>query len=97
MQVVIYKAPHGRQEVVDITNVNKEDEEFFNTNNIVISMEEVGGDFVVYADTGYENEDGDPEEFIEIAQGRSCEDVLNALRISCEEFLSSVDKRSYGW
>tara|TARA_Y100000114_G_C11764120_1_gene332316 strand:- start:18780 stop:18989 length:210 start_codon:yes stop_codon:yes gene_type:complete len=41
MKVVIYKAPHGRQEVVDITNVNKEDEKFFNTNNIVISMEEV--------------------------------------------------------
>ena len=34
-----------------------------------------------------ENEDGDPEEFIEIAQGRSCEEVLRVLRGYCEEFL----------
>lgn len=88
MKVTFYKAPNGIQEVIDITKVYPEDEEFFIENSVVISMEELVGDFVVYADTGIENEDGDPEEFIEIAQGRSCEDVLKALRVSCEEFLS---------
>lgn len=89
MKATFYKAPNGKQEVVDITKIYPEDEAFFTKNNISISMEELCGDYVVYADTGYENEDGDPEEFIEIAQGRSCPEVLKALRISCEEFLNA--------
>jgi len=88
MKVTFYKAPNGVQEVIDITKVYPEDEKFFIENGVVVSMEELGGDFVVYADTGIENEDGDPEEFIEIAQGRSCEDVLKALRVISEEYLS---------
>ena len=90
MKVTFYKAPHGKQETIEIVHVYEEDEKFFVKNGITISMEQLGGDFVVYADTGLENEDGDPEEFIEIAQGRSCEDVLKALRIYCEEFLRSL-------
>ena len=89
MQVTFYKPPHCDKVVMDITHVHPEDEKFFIENGISISMEELAGDFVVYADTGYENEDGDPEEFIEIAQGRSCPEVLKALRISCEEFLNA--------
>lgn len=87
MKATYYKAPNGHKETIDITKVYPEDEVFFVENNITISMEELGGDFVVYADTGRENEDGDPEEFIEIACGRSCEDVLKSLRVLCEEFL----------
>lgn len=90
MEVTFYKPPHGDEVIMDVKHVNPEDEKFFIDNDISISMEELGGDFVVYADTGYENEDGDPEEFIEIAQGRSCEDTLKALRVVCEEFLSNV-------
>ena len=89
MKVTFYKAPNGILETIDITKVYPEDEVFFLENGITISMEDVGGEFVVYADTGYENEDGDPEEFIEIAQGRKCEDTLKALRIYCEEFLNA--------
>jgi len=92
MKVTFYKAPNGHKEILNITKINKQDEEFFIANGVKISMEEIGGDFVVYADTGLENEDGDSEEFIEIAQGRSCEDVLKALRICCEEFLKSLEK-----
>lgn len=90
MKVTYYKAPNGYKEILNIGNINKEDEDFFSENGVKISMEELAGDFVVYADTGLENEDGDPEEFIEIAQGRSCEDVLKALRICCEAFLRSL-------
>lgn len=87
MEVCYYYPPHGEMKVLDITKIYAEDEEFFTENDIQISMEELGGEIVVYADTGYENEDGDPEEFIETAQGRSCEDVLKALRITCEQFI----------
>lgn len=90
MKVTMYVAPNGAKKTVEISNVLDEDREFFESNSVVISMEEIpsnnGVDFVVYADTGMENEDGDPEEFIEIAGGRSCKEVLHALRLSCEEY-----------
>ena len=90
MKVTFYKAPNGAQEVLNITKIHPEDEQFFTESGVVISMEDIGGDFVVYADTGVINEEGEPEEFIEIAQGRSCEDVLKALRVSCEVFFSGL-------
>lgn len=87
MKATFYKAPNGEKEDMEIFNVYPEDEEFFTKYDISISMEELGGQYVVYADTGYENEDGDPEEFIALAEGRSCEDVLKELRELCESFL----------
>lgn len=93
MKVTMYVAPNGDKKTVEISNVLDEDREFFESNSVVISMEEIpsnnGVDFVVYADTGMENEDGDPEEFIEIAGGRSCKEVLHALRLSCEEYFKN--------
>ena len=89
MEVTIYVAPNGVEKIVEINNVLDEDREFFESNSVVISMEEIpshnGVDFVVYADTGLLTEDGDPVEYLEIAGGRSCEEVLHALRLSCEE------------
>jgi len=52
MKVTFYKAPNGHKEILNITKINKEDEEFFIANGVTISMEELGGDFVIYADTG---------------------------------------------
>lgn len=90
MKMTLYIAPNGTKRTVEISNVLDEDREFFESNSVEISMEEIpshkGVDFVVYADTGLENEDGDPEEFMEIAGGRSCEEVLHKLRLSCEEY-----------
>lgn len=90
MKMTLYMAPNGTKRIVEISNVLDEDREFFESHGVVISMEEIpshnGTDFVVYADTGVENEDGDPEEYMEIAGGRSCEEVLHKLRLSCEEY-----------
>lgn len=87
MIVTLYKQPDGRTQEVDIKNVLPDDEEYFTRNRIDISMEEVGGMFVVYADIGRRNEDGEPIELIELSQGRSCEETLSALRKLCEEEL----------
>jgi len=87
MKANFYKAPNGQKENMQITNIYPEDEEFFTKYDITISMEELGDQYVVYADTGYENEDGYPEEFIALAEGRNCEDVLKELRELCENFL----------
>jgi hypothetical protein len=83
MDVTVYKRPDGRTEVVTITKVHADDAKWFKDNRVAVSMEDIGGDYAIYADTGKEL-DGEPDEFIEIANGRSCEETLKSLRKQCE-------------
>jgi len=87
MIVTLYKQPDGRTQEIDVKNVLPDDEAYFNRHGIDISMEDVGGMFAIYADTGRMDEDGEPIELIELSQGRSCEEALSALRKLCEEEL----------
>lgn len=90
MKATFYKQPDGRKEVLEIQNVYPEDAEFFENNNIHIFMEELAGQFVVYADTGRKDECGEPVEFVELALGRSCQEVLGSLREKCEASLQCL-------
>ena len=87
MKATVFILPHGRSEVIDLKNIRPEDEAYFTERGIEISLEQLNGEMVVYADLG-ENEDGDPEELIEFSHGRNCQDTLSALRRLCEEHLA---------
>lgn len=89
MKVTLYKKPNGAKEILDVTKVYLSDAAWFEEHNAALSMEETGGTFVVYADVGLEDDDGEPMEAIELANGRSCEDTMQALRIQCEEMLKA--------
>jgi hypothetical protein len=84
MQVTIYKRPDGRQEVIDCTHIHDEDAAWFKANNVHISMEDIGGQFAVYADMGKVDEDGEPDELIELSGNRDCFETMTALRKQCE-------------
>ncbi len=88
MNVTIYKRPDGRAEVIDCRHVHPEDEQFFQQHGVRISMEDIGGQFAIYADIGRVTEDGEPDELIELSGTRRCEDTLAALRAQCEEALA---------
>ena len=87
MKATTYFPPNGRSELIDLKNIRPEDEAYFTERGIEISLEQLNGEMVVYADLG-ENEDGDPEELIEFSYGRNCQDTLSALRRLCEEHLA---------
>lgn len=87
MKVTLYKKPNGAKEAINVTKVYLADAAWFERHNASLSMEETGGTFVVYADVGLEDDDGEPMEAIELANGRSCEDTFQALRTQCEEML----------
>ena len=87
MNVTIYKRPDGRAEVIDCRNVRPDDEAWFQAHNVQVSMEDIGGQFAVYADIGHTTEDGEPDELIELSGSRNCEDTLSALRQQCAEAL----------
>lgn len=59
-------------------------------------MEELNGEFIVYATLlDHEDEEGEPEELIEFADGRTCEETLKSLRKQCQEyFLTTMTKLS---
>ena len=88
MKATVFILPHGRSEVIDLKNIRPEDEAYFTERGIHISLEQLNGEMVVYADLGKPNKDGDPEELIEFSHGRNCQDTLSALRRLCEEHLA---------
>ena len=71
------------QRTLPVVNVNQEDEDYFIANDIHISMEELKGEFIVYA-CPYSDED-EESELIEFAGGRSCEDTLASLANDCKK------------
>jgi hypothetical protein len=87
MQVTFYKRPDGRTEIIDCQHVRPDDEAFFKQHSVAISMEDLGGQFAVYADVGKTDEEGEPAELIELSGNRSCKDSLTALRQQCEAAL----------
>lgn len=77
----------GRVTEIDVTNVYPEDEAFFEENKVRISVEELQNSIVIYADYGATTPDGEPDEAIVIAGGRTCEDTLQALRTEVQSLL----------
>ena len=75
-----YIRPHGRKEEITITLIRDEDADWLRTNNITISMEDLGGRICIYADYGRKSEDGDPMEHIIIAHhSDDCTKIMSNL------------------
>ena len=90
MKYIMFIAPNGRQEEHEMTEIEGYDASFFEQQGVKISIEQLlTGDIVVYADTGKVDEDGEPDELIELALGRPCREVMTALRIACEQRFES--------
>lgn len=83
MLVDIYIQPRGDVRQVDIHNVYPGDQQFFEEHDIIVSMEELRGEYIVY---GY-MAGTDPEETEQIvfANGRSCEETLHELVELCKQ------------
>jgi hypothetical protein len=86
LKVTLFQKPGGRQKPTFIKNIYPEDEAWFIENKAEVSMEEIRGNIVLYADIGLEY-DGEPDEVIEISQGKTCEETFAALRKQCELLL----------
>lgn len=91
MFVTIYQRPNGNTNLIEITNVYPEDEEWFESRGVLVSMEELSLDrYAIYADVGLtEDDDETPMELIHITKaGETCQEAMSALRKICEEALS---------
>ena len=85
MLATVFHPPNARQTEIDLKNVYPEDEAFFQENNVSISLEDIGGMFVIYAlCEGMEEED----ELLVLSHGRSCQETLKELRVECVKYFS---------
>lgn len=88
LKAIAFIAPNGQQVPIDITDINLGDEHFFQGQNARISVENVNDQFVVYADLGFIDDGGEPDEAIEISRGRTCKETFAALRVQCERMIA---------
>lgn len=89
LEVTLFQKPDARQTKLIVRDIYPEDAAWFIANKAFISMEKIRGNTVIYADVGLEF-DGEPDEVIEISQGRNCKDTFAALRKKCELLLQST-------
>lgn len=86
MEFTYYQRPNGKSSILNMTEINSEDEEWFVERNIKISIEELTeNNFAVYADSGNLTEDDEPEEIVVMSFGRDCRAVMHNLRIECSK------------
>lgn len=89
--VTFYFPPNGRTKEVIIENIYQADVDFFENENVSISMEETGGFYVVYLnhpDLVYE---GEPDEVIVLVQtNEKCEDAIRRGRKELESILDKL-------
>lgn len=87
MQVTFYRKPDGRQEVIDVVNVDPADQQWFEDRDAVLSMEDIGGMYAMYADIGLTDEDGESLEVMVLSMGKDCVSTIAELRNECVRML----------
>ena len=84
LTVKLFKAPHGRMELIEMSNVYQQEIDFFNDNDIIVSMEDVNGiGPVIYGCPA--SDVSEESEVMVFAKGRSCQDTMIELRELCEK------------
>lgn len=90
LTVTVFERPNGARNEVVIQNIRPEDANFFISNNLDVSMEELTtGEYVIYST--YPCEDSDEDDPAEVTYvvpyGMSCEDAMHELRKIVQGYL----------
>lgn len=81
LPVTIYHRPNGRAEEIICREIDDDDAQWFKTRSVKVSMESDGRDgYILYADYGAVDEEGEPDEIVVLSLGRSCRKTLAKLR-----------------
>ena len=91
VNALYYIRPYGRRENITISHVEHDDADWLNSHGIKLSLESDGRDgYIIYADYGKKDEDGEPVEHILIAkQGQTCVSAFAQLVTELKEKMSN--------
>lgn len=80
--VTYFQRPTGARKELEVTEINADDEAWFNEHRVAISMEDdmTNDSFICYADWGAKDAEGEPIEAIEFSLNKSCRETLSRLR-----------------
>lgn len=82
LAVRYYSLPNGCMRVIEMSNIDQEEIDFFTENDIVVSIEELStGDIVVYGCP--RSDESEESEVMVFAGKRNCQDTMKALRGVC--------------
>lgn len=82
LAVRYYSSPNGCMRVIEMSNIDQEEIDFFTENDIVVSIEELStGDIVVYGCP--RSDESEESEVMVFAGKRNCQDTMKALRGVC--------------
>jgi len=77
IKATLFIKPNGKKEDIDLKNVYPDDADYINNNHILVSMEELSdNNFAIYFDYGKVDEEGEPDELIELSFGKSCQETI---------------------
>lgn len=76
IEATVYIRPYGKTKGIEVLRIRPEDAKYINENNIKVSMEDLGEDYVIWFDYGAKTYDGEPDELTVLAEGRNCEDTI---------------------
>lgn len=93
LPIKLYKKPDGRVQIIECRNVHPQDLKYFQDNEIVVSMEELGeNNYILY---GCPSSDlSEESEMIVFSNGRSCEATLEDLVFECTEEFGDVNNEN---
>lgn len=83
LSVRLYPPPHGRMKIIEVPNISDEDIDFFQQNDIVVSMEDTQIGIAIYACPASDQDE--ESEIVVLSNERNCEDTMHELRQKAEE------------
>lgn len=90
LPMTAFLRPDGKKQEIICNFITDDDANFFKTRSVKVSMEEDGsGGYILYADYGAVNEDGEPDEIIVFSGARTCETSMTELREMTEKAMAS--------
>lgn len=88
INVIYYRRPDGKQSVIECTDVYPEDLEYFKSNNIQLSLEQLGtGQIAFYAMV---DPDDETSEVLVFDDGENCRNTLRRLAQLCRDYTDGL-------
>lgn len=97
IKATVFYRPNGKRIEEEITHINHEDAKYINENGIKVSMEEDpnNDDIYMFFDYGKKldnNPNEDPDEWVEIADGRTCQDTISCAIEMIRQLKAKLDE-----
>jgi hypothetical protein len=93
MKATLFIRPLGGKQEIDIIDIKEEDKKWFEENKIKVSIEDDNrGNYILYSDAGFVDEENEPVECIHVASIiKPCNVAMSELKDKTEKFIKEMN------